>query len=43
MNPLAQADELTNRTAVIAPELLVEEIRQPDATGLVVCLRRSLG
>jgi release factor glutamine methyltransferase len=39
----AQADELVIRTAVVAPELLVEEIRQPDPTGLVVCLRRSTG
>jgi release factor glutamine methyltransferase len=41
LGSMAQADELANRLALVAPELAVEEIRQPDDTGLVVCLRRS--
>ena len=41
LGTMAQADELAARIALAAPELTIEEVRRPDATGLVVCLRRT--
>ena len=37
----AQVDELAVRVAHVAPGLTIEEVRRPDDTGVVVCLRRT--